>query len=361
MAGFVQNILWNSVSGFVEAGTRSAGEFAGNALIKAGDLVENGGRSVGTGKSSFLPSPSPSSLPLLYKPTQKSTYLQRHTGIEKKATGYGTAITGQTYQTSAKALPSTARKPVAKRSNSLPASSTAGPRPVSKYPGANQVGGAKKAATGGAKSTVGGVTGGVVGGVGHARNTVGGVAGGANRALGGVTGNATKTIGGVTGGANKALGGVTGGVVGGGQKALGGVTGNANRALGGVTGNANSALGGVTGGANRAIGGVVGGGQKALGGATSTLSGASKPSYPTSATRSNSLPKPYNPNAYPSSAPKTGYTPPAALKKAAGAAQKAYPGTNAVPGAVQNQTQRLKPLPRMGAQVAQGQEMKSFF
>tara|TARA_R110002003_G_scaffold433_9_gene19759 strand:+ start:1354 stop:1710 length:357 start_codon:yes stop_codon:yes gene_type:complete len=53
MAGFIQNILWNSVEGFVEAGTRSAGEFAGNALIKAGDMIENGGRGVGT-SSSFL-------------------------------------------------------------------------------------------------------------------------------------------------------------------------------------------------------------------------------------------------------------------------------------------------------------------
>jgi hypothetical protein len=51
MAGFIQNILWNSVSGFVEAGTRTAGGFAGDALIKAGDMVENGGRSVGTGMS----------------------------------------------------------------------------------------------------------------------------------------------------------------------------------------------------------------------------------------------------------------------------------------------------------------------
>jgi hypothetical protein len=51
MAGFIQNILWNSVSGFVEAGTRSAGEFAGNALIKAGDTIENGGRSVGNSAS----------------------------------------------------------------------------------------------------------------------------------------------------------------------------------------------------------------------------------------------------------------------------------------------------------------------
>lgn len=49
MAGFIQNILWNSVEGFVEAGTRSAGDFAGNALIKAGDLIEGGGRSVGNG------------------------------------------------------------------------------------------------------------------------------------------------------------------------------------------------------------------------------------------------------------------------------------------------------------------------
>jgi hypothetical protein len=51
MAGFIQNILWNSVEGFVEAGTRTAGEFAGNALIKAGDLIEGGGRSVGNGMS----------------------------------------------------------------------------------------------------------------------------------------------------------------------------------------------------------------------------------------------------------------------------------------------------------------------
>ena len=46
---FVQNILWNSVSGFVEAGTRTAGGYAGDALIKAGDLIENSGRSIGNG------------------------------------------------------------------------------------------------------------------------------------------------------------------------------------------------------------------------------------------------------------------------------------------------------------------------
>lgn len=54
MAGFIQNILWNSVEGFVEAGTRSAGEFAGNALIKAGDMIENGGRGVGNCESSSI-------------------------------------------------------------------------------------------------------------------------------------------------------------------------------------------------------------------------------------------------------------------------------------------------------------------
>ena len=51
MAGFIQNIIWNSVEGFVEAGTRTAGEYAGNALIKAGDMIENGGRGVGNSKS----------------------------------------------------------------------------------------------------------------------------------------------------------------------------------------------------------------------------------------------------------------------------------------------------------------------
>jgi hypothetical protein len=51
MAGFVKNIIWNSVSGFVEEGTRSAGEFAGNALIKAGDAIENGGRGVGNSEN----------------------------------------------------------------------------------------------------------------------------------------------------------------------------------------------------------------------------------------------------------------------------------------------------------------------
>lgn len=51
MAGFIQNILWNSVEGFVDAAKKTGGEYAGNALIKAGDMIEGGGRSVGGGTS----------------------------------------------------------------------------------------------------------------------------------------------------------------------------------------------------------------------------------------------------------------------------------------------------------------------
>lgn len=58
MAGFIQNILWNSVSGFVEAGTRTAGGYAGDALIKAGDMIENSGRSIGDGTSTTSVYPS---------------------------------------------------------------------------------------------------------------------------------------------------------------------------------------------------------------------------------------------------------------------------------------------------------------
>lgn len=274
MAGFIQNIIWNSVEGFVEAGTRTAGEYAGNALIKAGDMIENGGRSVGN-------------------------------GIEKKATGYGTSISGQTYQPSPKALPSTARKPVVKRSNSLPASNkpttgaskSVGPKPLgaNKYPGGNQVNGAKKAVTGG-------------------------------------VGTAKSTVGGVTGGATKSLGGVTGGVVGGGQKAFTGPTSSIK------------------------------------GGPISKPGNAPKP-YPTSNTRSNSLPKPYGGNSFPSSDKKSvvkpgqpkPFTPPVEQKKpGADAGKKAYPGTNTIPGQgkrVPVQNQKMKALPRLGPQIGQGQKM----
>jgi hypothetical protein len=58
MAGFIQNILWNSVEGFVDAAKKTGGEYAGNALIKAGDLIEDKGRSVGGGTHHIHPSPS---------------------------------------------------------------------------------------------------------------------------------------------------------------------------------------------------------------------------------------------------------------------------------------------------------------
>lgn len=62
MTSFISNIIWNSVEGFVDAGKKSAGEFGGNALIKAGDMIENSGRNIGTGKfdTFFAPLPEPS-------------------------------------------------------------------------------------------------------------------------------------------------------------------------------------------------------------------------------------------------------------------------------------------------------------
>jgi hypothetical protein len=141
----------------------------------------------------------------------------------------------------------------------------------------------------------------------------------------------------------------------------------------GSVGTARSTTGGVTKPLGGVTGGVVGGGQKALGGAASSIKGPiSKPSYPTSNTRSNSLPRPYGGggnNAFPSSDKKTvvkpgqpkPFTPPVEQKKqAANTAKKAYPGTNTIPGQgskVPVQNQRAKPLPRLGPQIGQGQKM----
>ncbi|KAF2205045.1 hypothetical protein GQ43DRAFT_477705 [Delitschia confertaspora ATCC 74209] len=44
---FLGNIIQNSVNGFVDAGTKAVGGFAGDALIKAGDLIEQKGHAVG--------------------------------------------------------------------------------------------------------------------------------------------------------------------------------------------------------------------------------------------------------------------------------------------------------------------------
>ncbi|XP_014555896.1 hypothetical protein COCVIDRAFT_101275 [Bipolaris victoriae FI3] len=270
MTSFISNIIWNSVEGFVDAGKKSAGEFGGNALIKAGDMIENSGRSIGT-------------------------------GIEKKATSYGTAITGQPYKPSAKALPSTARKPAMKRSNSTPVNvkpPTSGiPLGAKKYPGGNQIQGA----VGGAKKTAGGV-----------------------------------------------------------NKAIGGVTGTASKATGGVVGRANSTIGTLSSTATKGPGSVVGGGRKALGGATKSIPPFKGPG-PTSAAPNNSIPKP----AYPTEkkkAVKPGqpkpFTPPVEQKKPD--PKKPYPGTNTLPGQSRTPVQqhKYKPLPRLGPQVGLGQTMQ---
>jgi len=115
---FISNIISNSVAGFVEAGTRTAGGFAGDALIRAGDLIENTGRGVGT-------------------------------SVEGAAASYGIKIAGQGAINSTKgSVPKkaiTAGKPVGvQRSYSSPASTstkkiatkkTATPIGVNKYPG----------------------------------------------------------------------------------------------------------------------------------------------------------------------------------------------------------------------------------
>ncbi|KAL1595309.1 hypothetical protein SLS60_010000 [Paraconiothyrium brasiliense] len=152
MTSFIQNMLWNSVSGFIEEGKRTVGGYAGDALIKAGDLVEGGGRSVGT-------------------------------GIEKKANGLGTTIGGQAKPPSAKALPSTARRPAAHRSNSVPTNTKAGgsgvPLGAKKTPA---VSGAKKQVSASTKTAVSGIT-----------KTTGGTIGGVQRGVNGLS----KPVGGV--------------------------------------------------------------------------------------------------------------------------------------------------------------------
>lgn len=167
MTSFIQNILWNSVSGFVEAGTRTAGGYAGDALIKAGDMIENSGRNVGN-------------------------------GIERRATTYGSTISGQTYQSSTNPLPSTARKPALKRSNSSPAAAAPGTKkvgPTSKTPiGAKKNPGPANKQLTAVKSTVGG-----------AQKGAGGVVGGAFKGPSGVTGSAQKTVGSTAKSASKAL------------------------------------------------------------------------------------------------------------------------------------------------------------
>ncbi|KAF2743822.1 hypothetical protein M011DRAFT_528787 [Sporormia fimetaria CBS 119925] len=90
MAGFIQNILWNSVEGFVEAGKRSAGDYVGDALIKAGDMIEDGGRGLG-GK------------------------------IQRSASQYGEKISGKKYDGPSPSSMTGTKKAVTTRSRSMPA------------------------------------------------------------------------------------------------------------------------------------------------------------------------------------------------------------------------------------------------
>ncbi|CAI6335058.1 unnamed protein product [Periconia digitata] len=164
MAGFIQNMIWNSVEGFVEAGKRTVGGYAGDALIKAGDAIENGGRSVGT-------------------------------GLERKVSGYGNTISGQKYQGSShssapkkKALPAPSKPSAPKRSNSSPASSV--PSNMKRLgPTSSTPLGAKKVASGGAKSAQKSLTNGVNTG----KSVVGGGFGGAKGALGSTANKAAST------------------------------------------------------------------------------------------------------------------------------------------------------------------------
>ncbi|KAF1979625.1 hypothetical protein BU23DRAFT_548834 [Bimuria novae-zelandiae CBS 107.79] len=281
MAGFIQNMLWNSVSGFVEEGKRTVGGFAGDALIKAGDMVEGGGRTVGN-------------------------------GIERKATSLGTSITGQTYKPAAKALPSTARRPAAHRSNSLPASTKPSTGGSGTPLGAKKYG---TAASSTAKKSVNNLNKTTVGAIGGAKSTVGGV----TRGVGGLS----KPVDGVVGGTKNLAGGL------------------ASKPLN----TANSAVKRST-------------------------------SLPKPFPQSSPLPKTYGtPNAFPSGEKKTAvkpgqskpFVPPAAQEKKqeARAGKKAYPGTNTLPGQggrkpVGVSKSMYKPLQGYEPPVKTG-EVKSFF
>jgi hypothetical protein len=222
-------------------------------------------------------------------------------GVEKKAINYGTALTGQPYKPSAKALPSTARKPAMKRSNSTPASTrppTSGlPIGAKKYPGSNQVQGA----VGGAKKTAGGV-----------------------------------------------------------NKTISGVTGNASKVTGGVVGRANSTVGSLSSTAAKGPESIVGGGRKALGGATKSIPPFKGPASASSALNNN-ISKPAYPTekktAVKAWKPKP-FTPPVEQKKPD--PKKPYPGTNTLPGQSRTPVQqhKYKPLPRLGPQIGQGQTMQ---
>lgn len=329
MAGFIQNIIWNSVEGFVDAAKKTGGEYAGNALIKAGDAIENGGRSVGG-------------------------------GIEKAATGYGSKLSGQTYQPSnaSKALPSTARKPAIKRSNSMPANT----KSSGSVAGGRSIAGPTSNVPLGAKKTAGG-----------AKKAVGGVVGGAGKTVGGITNTATRTVGGVTGGATRSVNGVVGGAGRTANSTLGGASRNASRGvdgLAGLTGGATKSTGNLLGGATKATGGLVNNATRGVGG---IVNGSSKPITSLGANVQKQvpqgLPKPYDStsagssytNPYPSvkkTAVRPGQSKPFTAPQESKPEAKPYPGTNTIPGqGSKTPVKRYKPAPRLGSQVQPGQKM----
>ena len=246
-------------------------------------------------------------------------------GIERAATGYGSKLSGQTYQASSasKALPSTARKPVVKRSNSLPANT----KPSGALAGGRTIAGPTSSVPLGAKKTVGG-----------AKKAAGGVAGTASRSIGGVT----KTAGGAVGGAGR----------------------KANSTVGGASKYGGDGLAGLTGGATKTAGGLV---NKGVGG---IANGASKPA---SSGIGGMPPKPYDSssagssytNPFPSAAKKTAVRPGQSkpftpLKQSKPVdTTKPYPGTSTLPGqATKTPVKRTyKPAPTLGSQVQPGQKM----
>ena len=53
MASFIQDIVVNSLSGFVNGAVTTAGGYAGSAVNGLGTIIENAGEAVGNG-STFL-------------------------------------------------------------------------------------------------------------------------------------------------------------------------------------------------------------------------------------------------------------------------------------------------------------------
>ena len=108
----ISNIISNSVSGLVEAGTRTVGGYAGDALIRAGDMIEDKG--AGVGRSAYR-------VPLCL-----DAELTNFPGLENAAAGYGTKISGQAPAPGALGglpkAPVPKKKPL-QRSNSTPAAS----------------------------------------------------------------------------------------------------------------------------------------------------------------------------------------------------------------------------------------------